>query len=213
MGRPLGVRVNLSSVLGPIRSVFEDDTGFHLVQLQPDRFHYNWRKYAADDVVYPRYSELRDRFANEYEAFLDFLAAGGAGQVVPRQCEVTYVNHLEQGRGWERHGQLGNVLAGFAGEHSDGFLDEAESVDLTMRYLIPGADGRPCGRLHVQARPVFRLADDKPLLKIHLTARTVAAGGGLEHVLADLDRGHHFLVNAFRSLTTEAMHDMWGLQR
>ncbi len=50
------------------------------------------------------------------------------------------------------------------------------------------------------------------MFAITLTARIGLSGGGVDEVVRELDRGHQFLVNAFRSLTTDQMHELWGLQ-
>ncbi len=211
MVSPVGVSLSVANAPGPMRSMFEDKSGYDLLQVQHDRFIRNWRKYDDNNVVYPRYDVVRENFKEALGGFKGFLGDEGVGEFVPVQCEVTYVNHIESGAAWERHGELAEVLEGFTGEHSDDFLGEPEAVDLNLRYVIPGDDGDAVGRLRVAVRPAHRLSDGRAIFKIDLTARTVLNGGGVDQVLEELDRGHHFLVNAFRALTSKKMHKLWGL--
>lgn len=66
-----------------------------LVQVQPDRFAYNWRKEPAE-TEYPRYARLRERFFELYSSFVATCADDGR-TVVPTWCEVTYINPIETG--------------------------------------------------------------------------------------------------------------------
>ena len=70
--------------------------GNQLVQVQPDRFGYNWRKGPADATAYPRYQYVRARFESVFSVFVDTLQQ--LGKVVhPIWCEVTYINPVAFG--------------------------------------------------------------------------------------------------------------------
>ncbi len=80
----------------PTRYWFLNDKGDQLIQLQPDRFLYNWRKRNGQDAD-PRYESIRSSFESELGRFRSFLAEEQIPQPVPNQCEVTYVNHIFPG--------------------------------------------------------------------------------------------------------------------
>ncbi|MGM0575281.1 MAG: TIGR04255 family protein [Myxococcota bacterium] len=209
-GRSVEVTFDVRSV-PPVRSMFTDVSGTHLIQVQPDRFVQNWRKQGDRDTAYPRYPIVRDRFERSLEEFVAFLRERGAEEWIPTLCELTYVNHIEPGAVWSEHGEEDQVLAPLSGAHSDDFLGAPEGVDLNLRYRIPGAEGEPAGRLHVVSRPVFRRADGAPMLRLDLSARSPLQGG-VREVSSTLDRCHDFLVRAFQSVTTRRMHETWGLR-
>ncbi|MBK6688774.1 MAG: TIGR04255 family protein [Deltaproteobacteria bacterium] len=214
-GSPMAVPLNVSFSLRNdpmIRSMFEDIAGNHLIQVQNDRFVHNWKKEQDQSLVYPRYPVVRKNFEAAFQHFAKFAGEHGLGEPVATLCEVAYVNHVPASKVWGRYGQLGEVLASFSGHTTDGFLAEPEGVDLNLRYVIPDLDGRPVGRLHVAARPVIRRVDGTPMFKLDLTARTLVEDRGLTGALGALDKGHDFLVNAFRSITTKKMHEVWGLE-
>jgi uncharacterized protein (TIGR04255 family) len=189
---------------------FLTDRGDELIQVQKDRFIHNWRKRGdADDKEYPRYSHVREVFVRELIAFTEFLRREKLGQPVLNQSEVTYFNHLEAGKGWERHGQVHKALTTWSSELSEGFLPEPEDIRFAVRYVIPDVDGSPVGRLHVSLQPAYRLTNNEPVLVLELTARGRPLGDGIDGALRFLDLGHEWIVRGFTSLTTAAMHGIW----
>ena len=187
---------------------FLTEAGDKLIQVQKNRFIHNWRK-LVEDREYPRYTHIREGFVRELSAFEEFLQREGIGQLVPNQCEVTYVNHLESGKGWERHGQLDEALAVWSSRLSDDFLPEPEDARFAVRYVIPDDQGNPAGRLHVSLQPAFRRADTKAILTLELTARGRPLSEGVEGALQFLDLGHEWVVRGFTSITTTPMHRLW----
>ncbi len=188
---------------------FLNESGTELIQVQRDRFVHNWRKVGAGDE-YPRYESVKRRFEEELGIFCQFLAREDIGELVPNQCEVTYVNHIVSGAGWERHGELGEVMTVWAARYSDTFLSEPEDIGLRFRYIIPGADDSPLGRLLVSVDPAYRTEDDRPIYVLVLTARGGPIGEGIEGALGFLDIGREWIVRGFTSVTSPRMHETWG---
>jgi uncharacterized protein (TIGR04255 family) len=185
-----------------------DESGSGLVQVQPDRFAYNWRAAAGD--VYPRYSQVRERFQREFDVFRTFVATHLKAAIEPNLCEVAYVNIIPSGDGEYAAGELDKVLTCFAPRTSDGYLAAPASVSLDLRYPVAGAAGAPAGSLQVSAKPVVSHADGQSRLMLDLVARSLPATGDVEGILACFDLGRETIVRAFASLTTPEMHDLWG---
>lgn len=182
-----------------------------LIQVQPDRFVVNWRKLDTD-AIYPRYESLRDRFIRELEQFLDFVKQEHLGAFHPLQCELTYVNHLFIGQGWESRADLPNVLTIWSGRTSDDYLPRLEEARLNWQYRMEENEG-PIGRLHVQLQPAIRTRDRLPLFALNLIGRGAPAADGLLGVVAFTDRAHEWIVRGFTALTTDRMHKIWGRTR
>ena len=205
----VGVRVEMMQKPPVPRCWFLNEAGTELIQVQQDRFVHNWRK-VGEGEDYPRFEHVRDRFKRELRVFESFVRREKLGELVPTQCEVTYVNHIVAGRGWETHGQLGEVLRLFVPKYGGAFLPEPEDARMAVRYVIPGADGQPLGRLHVTLEPVYRREDSQAMLLMNLTARGRTEGEGLDGVLAFLDVGREWVVRGFAEVTTPQMHKIWG---
>jgi uncharacterized protein (TIGR04255 family) len=193
----------------PMRVWFLNEAETELVQVQQDRFVHNWRK-VTDTEQYPRYSSLRSKFLVEYEKFERFVRQENLGALVFNQVEVTFVNKVVSGEGWERHGQLSNVLTIHSGGYSDDFFKEPENIQTALRYVIPGepSSDKPRGRLHMNVVPVITKAK-RPALILTIIARCTP-NGSLEDAVVCLDLAHKWIVKGFASITTKEMHRVWG---
>lgn len=204
------VRVEMLKGPPTPRCWFLNKDGTELIQVQQDRFVRNWRK-VGDGNTYPRYEKhLRPSFECELECFQTFLQREQLGDLKPNQCEVTYVNPIVAGQGWQAHGELGEVITVFQRLFSDDFLDAPEDVGLRLRFLIPDQSGKPVGRLHVAIDPGYRSTDNQALFIMNLTARGAPCGEGIAGVLGFLDLGRDWVVRGFTSITTQKMHKLWG---
>lgn len=210
-GPPLPKKMSVRFETSPPvpRCWFLNDRGTELIQVQQDTFVHNWRKVGEDDD-YPRYEYIREQFRVQLHNFRQFIARERLGKLIPNQCEITYVNHIVQGEGWERFGQVGDVVTVWGSNYSDTFLTEPEDVRFSARYVIPDSEGNPLGRLHIGLQPMYRTADAKPLLVLKLTARGRPYGEGEEGVLGFLDTGREWIVRGFASITSPRMHGIWG---
>lgn len=195
----------------PSRALFVDASGAGLLQLQQDRFVRNWRKVGAGEQ-YPRYPAIRAGFAESLDLLQSFVDDEDLGELVPNQCEVTYVNHIPAGEGWSSHSEAGEVLEPYGGGLSDEFLGRPESMDLNLRFVFSDDEGNPVGRLHVSSRSAFRNEDGLPMVILTLTARGRPAGQTRDAVLEWLDLGRVQVVRGFKSVTTPKMHRIWGVR-
>jgi uncharacterized protein (TIGR04255 family) len=185
---------------------FTSARGNEMIQVQNDRFVKNWRK-EGEGEQYPRYEKtIRPHFDRDYRVFLEFLEKHHLGKPSVNQCEVTYVNHILAGQGWERYGDLEKI---FTFWHSPESIPPGSAEDLQMhaRFIIPDEHGAPMGRLHVDLQPAVRTSDNHPMYVLHLTAR-----GQLGDGIAFFDIGRDWIVQTFKRLTKSSMHQVWKLK-
>lgn len=187
-----------------LRVWFINDKGSEMIQVQNDRFIKNWR--AVDRDPYPHYENFRPNFDRDYRILVDFLAKNQLGTPRVNQCEVTYVNHILAGEGWERYGDADKI---FSFWRSPDLVPPGvpEDIRLHTRFVIPGAGGEPVGRLHVDLQPAVRTSDNHPMYVLHLTARG-RVGDGVDF----FDIGREWIVLAFERLTTSTMHRIWRIK-
>jgi uncharacterized protein (TIGR04255 family) len=201
-----GPRIGISVVAEPdLRCWFIDPTFTQLIQVQRDRFIRNWRKIKPDQV-YPHYHDLRPRFQADWERFCLFLQQEGIGTPEVKQCEVTYVNHIELGKGWESYGETDKAIRLVSAPTAGGFLGQPEVVHLNTSYVMPEKKGR----LHVVVQPVISRPLGKEVIQLTLTARGRPVASGLRDLLEWFDLGHEWVVRGFAELTTREMHATWG---
>lgn len=191
------------------RTWFLNVEGTELIQVQSDFFCHNWRKTAAADQ-YPRYEAIRARFATELNDLSEFLAREELGELRPKQCEITYINHIAANQEWSEFGHLNRIVPILAApDGRAAFLPTPETVGLDVRYVISNATGR-VGRLHVSWKPALRRLDQHPLIVMALTARGAPLELNTAGVFDFLDIGREWIVRAFAELTTESMQAVFG---
>lgn len=187
-----------------IRAWYIDASETRLIQVQKDRFLFNWRKVRGDEI-YPRYHGIEPVFEEEWKRFGTFLSAEQLGIPEVNQCEVTYVNHIEMDHGWKGYGELGKVLASWSGDTSDEFLPEPERVMMKAQYVM----GERRGRLRITVKPAIRRRDGKEILIIELTARGKPNSSQLDDIVEWFELGHQWIVKGFTSFTGKQMHQIW----
>ena len=189
-----------------------NDARTELIQIQRNKFIHNWREVPGHDKPYPRYEYIRDNFRQELRSFKAFLKKERLGRITPNQCEVTYVNHIVAGAGWETHADTDKVLTVWSGEHSDPFLPSAEDARMAFRYVMRDKHGQSVGRLNVNFQPAYSRLDHRPIFVLTLTARGEPARTNEASVMKVMDIGHEWIVRGFKSMTTQSMHDRWGIK-
>ena len=182
---------------------FTDEHGTELIQVQKDRFIKNWRK-TGEGTMYPRYERVRAGFDQDFLRFAQFVSQNQLGTVHVNQCEVTYINHIVAGTGWETHADFDKVFTVWRPPQSD-FPGPVQDVTLRARFPIFGKGGGFAGRLHVTVQPVTRLSDGAPMFLMELMAR-----GQVGEETEFFDIGREWIVRSFANLTTPAMHKIWG---
>jgi len=191
------------------RCWFLNNDKTRLVQVQSDRFAYNWRKVEGDEQ-YPRYEDVRENFIKEFKLFENFIKKENLGGIKPDQCDVTYVNSIPIDEDLLAHSDITKVLKIINfdyGKDKELFNLDFEDARMHVRYVIPSNDGEPVGRLHVSLDPQLRPKDNHPIFILKLTARGVPVPADFDGVLEFLDSGRKHIVNCFTAWTTKEMHD------
>jgi uncharacterized protein (TIGR04255 family) len=181
---------------------FVTDQGNEMIQVQPDRFIKNWRKEGQGEQ-YPRYEAGKKFFERDFTVFQEFLAENRLGTPHVNQCEVTYVNHITAGEGWQSFSDFEQVFSFWELPAGD-VRGNGEDFRAHLRFTIPGAEGKPAGRLHADVQPAFRTPDNRPMYVFHLTAR-----GQVGDSFDFFDIGRRWIVKFFAALTTSRMHEVW----
>jgi len=203
--RPSPPTVTVTAVGVPdVRCWFLERSGSRLLQVQRDRFIHNWRKPPGKAEDYPHYENIRPIFEREWNRFCEFLHRESLGEPDVVQCEVTYVNHLERGKGWSSFGDIANVLTCWTDSEAQ-FLPKPEGMALNVRYAMPDNQGR----LHVSLHPAFRPQDAKEILQLSLTARGRPVSSRINDIVAWLDLGREWVVRGFTDFTSRGMHRVW----
>jgi len=190
----------------PVRSVFTDQVGTQLIQVQRNAFIRNWRQ-TEQTAAYEHYDNVRPLFERDWTTFMDFLLAESLGEVEVVQCEVTYINHLVRGKEWESFEDVSRIFRLWSGG-SIGQLPASQMVSFMTAYELPDKSGR----LQIVVQPGLRKSDSKEIIQFGLTASGKPTASRTQDILQWLDVGHAAVVTSFRDLTTPEMHKQWGIK-
>lgn len=185
---------------------FESQDGTGLIQVQRDRFLYNWKKVKAEDV-YLHYSHVVSQFRTCLERFELFLHENDLGNVKPLQYELTYVNHISNSQGWNSLNEVGTIFPDISWRNvTNRFLTELEGLTVQTSFRLP----RRQGRLHAAIRYGIR-QPDQPVLLLELTCRGIGEDRSRSAMWQWFDLAHEWIVRAFADLTSEEIQkSIWG---
>ena len=190
-----------------IRIQYKNEQGDRMIQVQNGRFHFNWL--GGKGPQYPRYTTIRPDFDRYWSRFQDYLIEKELGKPSVNQWEITYVNHIPQGKLWASPGDWQRILRIPAPSCVISGLS-FERLDGNWHYEIKPQKGR----LHLTVQHVKSKAPEQAeVLRVTLTARgPVSSGSDVENSLDDgLSLGRETIVRTFCDLTTETAHKEWGV--
>lgn len=180
-----------------------------LVQFQFDRFYFNWRRRKDD---YPRYPHVIQQFESVLNKIDTFFEEQGFGEVNPTEYELTYINHIPKGSGWESIEDLsnGSIFRDFVWDpKSERFLPHPLNVTWTQEFPLP----QMLGRLIVALKQAIRMDDKVPLLVLELTARGTDGLEDKKSYRKWFDTAHEWIVRGFTDLTTPELHKIWEREK
>ena len=201
------IEIQFSNAPQTPRILMVSESNTKVLQVQHNMFGYNWRKLAPEHE-YPRYSEIIHDFEFEFAEFQNFLSHEGLGTLSPIQWEVTYVNRIFPEGVWDTHSDIGKIIPSTAPRLTEGFLPSIEQLRYASQYMILDGDSTLLGRLHVSVEPGY--FGEVPIYLMKLTARGEPREASLSGIIRMMDVGHEWIVRGFATLTSSAMHGVWG---
>lgn len=189
------------------------DGGEELVQIQRDRLMHNWRQ-TSNRSEYPRYSSVRDAFAWDWSTLEDSVQELGIGQLLPTQCEVSYVNRIPAGTregGFADPSRIFGFISSSLALHGQANYEAMTFSSTGVSTGVDQAGGVLMGRLITE---IGSAVDNEALFYgFTLTLRGAPAQRTKEGVLQFFDFAHERIVRGFAALTTPEMHIQWERER
>lgn len=177
------------------------------IQVQPTRFHLNWKKTEA---FKPSYGNLIEDFEANYNRFTKFTEDYKIGPVVPNQWELTYVDSFPQGTYWETPADWARFLPGL---FSDLFSTAEIGIKLEHRVAEWSFEILPQkARLHISARPGKWGEEQADSLILTSTARGPLKNANMHDIRVGFDIGHEKAVAAFLRLVDKKTQESWCTQ-
>lgn len=206
--RPIQRKVELLDASTLPRALFRNESKGELIQIQSDRFSFNWIK-TGDDHEYPHSEAVFDAFFQFFERFVAYAQRRGLGNIVPLQCEITNVNVVKVS-------DVGNTFADVATVIKLPELSsrepqlELESQMMGAKHIIVGDNGKPIGRVHSVAQPSLRADTQELVYRFDITARGAPMGAGIEGIKGFFNEAVSAINGVFLAIVTHAGRQFWG---
>lgn len=185
------------ATLPPIRRAWLINAeGTNLLQLQEDRFLFNWKR-TDKSSAYPSYRQVVADFRRQWYRYKEFLASEGLGVPATAQLELTYFNY--------RPGAFDFLRDLQRSEGQERFLNAPEAVTWKVAYNLP--DGN--GRLHIAAMNARNAVTGEKGVRLDLTARGLPKDHSDEGCEQWFDLAHHWITHSFADITTPEAHQAW----
>lgn len=176
-----------------------------LIQLQDNKFYFNWRR-MQEDEAYPRYENIIEDFKKYLSVFEKFLEKENLGSVNPERCELTYINHILKGEGWESAIDVKSIFRDLCWNTETRFLPPPMNVGGQAVFQLP--DNK--GRLELILQQANRKSDKRPMFVLQNKATGLGEDKNMGAVWEWFSVAHEWIVYGFTDLTTESIQmDVW----
>ncbi|MCQ6259809.1 TIGR04255 family protein [Pseudomonas sp. Q11] len=188
------------------RSWFINNTDSRLIQFQPDRFYYNWRK-REKEQIYPRYPEIFSCFENYFKVFGKFVSENSLGPLKPTTWELTYTNQIPVG---EVSSSKIEVFRDVHWMHDPNrFLPEPTNPAWAATFHLPNDAGVLVAKLITGKMP----HEDTKIQILELAVRGPAKDRTETAMKEWFDLAREWIVRGFTDLTTNEAHGMWEREK
>lgn len=200
-GQPPTVSVEISELPPLRRTWFEDTEQRELMQLQEDRFIFNWRRKGLEDA-YPGYGAIEPLFERRFLQLQEFLDEAGLGAMDYVGFELTYVNQITATNGLGPVALHAALVDHVRDDASERFLPPPQVATTISIYALPEGDG------------VLRLQSQGTgsNLRIDLAARVDATGRDDQYRRRWFSVAHDWIIRGFKDATNPEFHaaQHWG---
>jgi uncharacterized protein (TIGR04255 family) len=189
---------------------FRSEDGLRFVQLQTDRFLFNWtRGELANRTPYPHFDAIYAEFDQILKELITLCSEEQLAQLNVTQCELTYVNLLPAGE----TGVPVSAPHAIFREWNDGrgpeWTEPLEDLSFMARYRFLDNAGNPFGRLSVNLASGLASPDSSQFFNFELTARGMPKGPERDGYAEFHRYAHEAIANCFAAMTTPKMHEVW----
>ena len=200
---PIG-DIEILNILPSLRRVwFESDDKRQLIQLQANRFYYNWRQQHETDQ-YPHFHEIYPKFSEEWKKFHDWWSQTQKTLFQPIRYELTYLNQIDGNFGWNSASDCQKIF-NFVGEGWGEFSLSPSVFNANLEFDLPESRGS----LSVSINQGIRPQDGVSAIILNLTASTTDTSIDIK---TWFDLAHQSTVDTFLSLISQKSKKEWGLK-
>lgn len=182
---------------------FINQTDDQLVQFQFDRFYFNWLRKKD---VYPRYPHVIENFECILNIVMDFFNEFDLGELKPIEYELSYINHIPKGQGWNTVDDLPKIFSDFVWRKTTGrFLPSPVNISWQADFPMP----EKMGNLTINLKQAIRTIDKVALFVLELKARGLHELNPKKTIHEWFDIAHEWIARGFADLTTPKVQKLF----
>lgn len=182
---------------------FESKDKTQLIQLQSNRFHYNWRR-QSQMSDYPHYEEIFPRFIDEWNNYQKWWEEEVKSPVKVIRYELTYLNHINAELGWNDARDYQKIF-NLVGQSWAELPLAPETLNARIEFALP----KDAGDLTVSINQGIQPAISQPVVVLNLTAGSRDTNIDIKEWFAS---AHESIFNTFVSLVSQKTKNDWGLE-
>ena len=142
--------------------------------------------------------------------FKSFLADRSIDPVKVKSYELSYIDHILHGEGWDKIADIGKIFPNLSW-HDDNpeFLKDPKGFSTNVLFLLPGETGN----LSIKFGSGMRVPDNREIILLEMTARS-KPGLVTDEGMSDwFVAAHDFIVRSFRELCSEEIQTTFWKRR
>jgi uncharacterized protein (TIGR04255 family) len=176
----------------------------NVIQIQKDRFVFNWRRDKSSASEYPRFDSIKSKFLTELEGFILFLEKYNLPSLNFNQAELTYVNHIDA-----EQNSVQEVFRDYVKDPNYSDNLELEHFSIKFRHIIT-EESKKIGRLYTSIDKGNLISDNSSIYILNFTARSHPLDSSLEGMINVMDIMRSTINNSFTAITSITMHKNWN---
>lgn len=196
--------------LGPFEHIIDPETGLpvprvwlihkdddRLIQIQSNWYYFNWRRMSAAQE-YPHYEHIKLLFMERLIHFYNFLSHEGLDQPEPKECELTYINSIPKGQGWETIADMENIMPDLRWrDRNERFLPEPHKILWHTSINLP----EDTGVLNIKFQSATQKTSGEPTFRLEMSARGIGKDHSFDGVGVWLELAHEWIIRGFADIT------------
>jgi uncharacterized protein (TIGR04255 family) len=206
--RPARMGVQLVSAQELPRAAFRNVDSGELVQIQNNRFGFNWIK-TNDDHQYPHSEAILERFFQLFGIFKDYIVGKELGAINITQCELTNVNVILVSDVGTSFADIATVLRLAPLEYRCENI-RLEDQLVGSKHLMLDDTGSAIGRVHTLGQPALRVPNNEEAYRLDISARGAPLGSGIAGAHRFFNEAVSAVNAVFMASTTTAGRRFWG---
>ncbi len=182
---------------------FINEPDDQLVQFQIDRFYFNWRRKKSD---YPRYDHVITQFEKVRDIIVTSFSEFELGELKPIEYELTYINHIPRGQGWNTIDDIPKIFSDFAWKkNKKRFLPNPKKINWSTEFALPEQKGH----MIVNLKQATKTEEKTPLLVLELKTGGISESTNNTATREWFDLAHEWIVRGFTDLTRSEIQKIW----